>query len=303
MFRRNLRIKSSVPFFGTATFSRRFQVSFLFLLLFVLPTLAAPPQRIVSCMPSITEILFALDLDKQIVGVTTNCNYPPAAKKKEKIGGFFLNLEKIVSLKPDLVILMGEAQKKESEKFRRMELNVLTINPKNVNGVLESIEMIGQVTGRGKSAGRLVGELRKKLKRVENKNKRFKPSFADVIKLWSRGSKKRKALVVVGVNPIIVAGKGTFIDDIISRAGVDNVVKGTMAPYPQYSFEKLVDENPPYIVVPAGLIGKRELKKWETLEAVREKRVLFIDPDILSRPGPRVVEAIDLVSNFIYNGR
>lgn len=288
MLHSNLRIKFSVT---------------ILLFLLITPTFAAYPRRIVSCMPSITETLFALNLDDEIVGVTTNCNYPPAAKRKEKIGGFFLNLEKIVSLKPDLVILMAEEQKKESEKFKRMGLNVLAIEPKNVDDVLDSIDEIGETTGRRRAADQLVGKLRARLDQIENRNKRFRPSFTEVVKLWNWESEKRKALVIIGVNPIIAAGRGTFIDDIITRAGVENVVEGTLSPYPQYSFEKLVSEDPPYIIIPAGLVNKQELKKWETLEAAREKRVLFIDPAILSRPGPRVVEAIDLISNFIYNGR
>ena len=95
----------------------RFGICLVFVswLLIIFPkgSFAEIPQRIVSGLPSVTEMLYALDLGDRVVGVTTNCNYPPEAKKKEKIGGFFLNLEKIVSLKPDLVIMIEDAQKRD----------------------------------------------------------------------------------------------------------------------------------------------------------------------------------------------
>jgi iron complex transport system substrate-binding protein len=99
------------------------------------PVLAFP-QRIVSGLPSVTEMLYALDLGDRVVGVTTNCNYPPAAKKKEKIGGFFLNLEKVVALKPDLVIMVEDAQRRDIDRFRNYGLPVFTIEPRSVGGVM-----------------------------------------------------------------------------------------------------------------------------------------------------------------------
>src|SRR3989338_7063207 len=103
------------------------------------PVFAAVPRRIISGMPSITEMLFALKLGDRIVGVTNNCNYPPEALKKEKIGGFFLNLEKIVSLKPDLVIMIEDAQKRDIARFKKFGLPVYTINPRNVADVMAEL--------------------------------------------------------------------------------------------------------------------------------------------------------------------
>jgi len=275
----------------------------LFFLTIVSYAETKPPERIISCMPSVTEMLFALNLSNEVVGVTTNCNFPPEAKKKEKIGGFTLNLEKIVSLKPDLVVMIAGAQNKEIKRFQDYGLPVYTLEPLTVNAVMEDLLKLGQLTGHERSARRVVGEMESRIKAVERRTSRFRPGLGQVLELWSAKSGQRKALVIVGYNPLIVAGGGTFIDDIVNHAGVINFAGQAKAAYPHYSFEQLINENPPYIIIPRGLVGERTIKndeRWQSLEAVRNDRVLFIDPDILSRPGPRVALAIEQISDFIY---
>ncbi|MFH1825732.1 MAG: helical backbone metal receptor [bacterium] len=264
---------------------------------------AASPQRIISAMPSITEILYALELDEKIVGVTTNCNYPPRAKKKQKVGGFFLNLEKVVSLDPDLIIMQADAQPKDIKRFREYGLPVYTVNPLTIEELMVVIREIGEKTGTQGKAQQITKDMQSRLRGVERRYKSFKPSLADVLKLWQAKEKKRQALVIVGLNPLIVAGGGTFIDDVIKKAGVENVAGKARAAYPQFSFERLVKEDPQYIIMPKGLIAKeamRKDKRWRSLEAVRQDRILFVDQDIISRPGPRVVEAVEAIAEFIY---
>ena len=168
----------------------------------------AYPQRIISGMPSVTEMLFALDLGDRIVGVTTNCNYPPQAKKKEKIGGFFLNLEKVVSLKPDLVIMVEDAQKRDIERFRNYGLPVYTINPRSVNDVMESLIKIGKLTGKEKAAADLTSRMKRRLAAAQ-------PAALGLELVLK---KRPKVLAIVGYNPLIVVGGGTFIDDIMKQA-------------------------------------------------------------------------------------
>jgi len=263
----------------------------LLLVLLALPAWAKYPQRIISGMPSITEMLFALDLGDRVVGVTSNCNYPPEAKKKEKVGGFFLNLEKTVSLKPDLIVMLEDAQKRDIEKFKNYGLPVCTINPHNLNDVLESMIKLGEVAGKKKKAEILVSEMKKRISAVKPK------SFGLNIIL-----KRPRVLAVVGYNPLIVVGGGTFIDDIIEHAGGMNIAREAKAAYPQFSFEKLMQENPDFIIAPEGVISSAEIQKdgrWRRLAAVKNNRILFIDADILSRPGPRVVDAIEEIAKFI----
>lgn len=249
-------------------------------------------------------MLYALGLENRIVGVTSNCNFPPQVKKKQKIGSFFLNLEKVVSLKPDLIVMHKEAQKKDVHRFRKFGLPVLTINPKSVKDVMNDLIRLGKLTRTQKQAKVIVAKMKQRVKKVEKRTKDFRPKITDVLKLWNPKQKQRKALVIVGFKPLVVAGGGTFIDDILKYAGVKNVAAKTRAAYPQYSFEKLVRENPQYMIIPKGTINKSRImkdKRWRSLEAVRTGRILFINQDIISRPGPRVVEAIEKIANFVYN--
>jgi len=242
-------------------------------------------------MPSVTEMLYALDLGDRVVGVTSNCNYPSAVKKKEKIGGFFLNLEKVVSLKPDLVVMLEDAQKRDVEKFKNFGLPVCAINARSVTEVMDGLLKLGEVTGKKRKAEQLVSSMKSRITAV--KPRRFSLLF--VLKL-------PKVLAVVGYRPLIVVGGGTFIDDIIRNAGAENVAGKTRAAYPHYSFEELVREDPEYIIIAEGTIGKEEIRRdrrWQGLDAVKKGRVLFMDADVLSRPGPRVVDAIDGIARFI----
>ncbi|MDI6731895.1 MAG: ABC transporter substrate-binding protein [Candidatus Margulisbacteria bacterium] len=277
---------------------------FVLWVLILSPVFAVVPHRLISGTPAITEMLFALDLNEQIAGVTTNCNYPPAALRKPKVGGFFLNLEKVISLKPDLVIMDKDAQDKDIKKFRHYKLNVYVVNPKTIKGVMKTILELGKATGKEESSKIIVGSMEKRIEKVQERVKNFRPNLMQVLTLWNPGVVKRKALVIVGMDPLVVAGGGNFINDILNYAGVENVAGQAWTAYPQYSFEKLVSENPQYIIIPSNLISRRQIesdKRWQSLEAVRTGRILFINADILSRPGPRVVGAIEQIADFIYH--
>lgn len=256
-------------------------------------TVTASPQRIISTIPAVTEMIFALDLGERVVGVTTNCNYPPKAKTKEKIGGFFINLEKVVSLKPDLVIMQEDAQKRDAERLKSHRLPVMTVNPKSVEGVLAALLAIGRATGQELKARTLAGEMRRRISSARPK----------VFGLELLLRKRPRALVIVGVDPLVVAGEGSFINDVLKQAGVENVAAGARGEYPQYSLEKMIEENPSYLIIPDGLAGTARLKRdqrWQNVEAVKNGKILFIDQDIISRPGPRVVGAIEAIANFVY---
>jgi len=247
-----------------------------------LPAWSNYPQRIISGIPSVTEMLFALGLGGRVVGVTTNCNYPPEAKNKEKVGGFTLNLEKIVYLKPDLIIMVEDAQKPEIEKLRKMDLPVLSINPKTVSGVMDSLIQLGKATGEREKAERLVWAMKRRLSAAKPHGLRA------ILNL-------PKVLVVVGMNPLVVAGGGTFIDDIVKYAGGDNIAEKAKGAYPQFNFESLAQANPDFIIVPKGMLVKDE--RWSWLKA----KICYIDADIISRPGPRVVDAVEQIAGFIHD--
>jgi len=253
------------------------------------------PQRIVSGMPSITEMLFALDLGDRVVGVTTNCDFPPAVKSKKKVGGFFLNLEAVAALKPDLVLMVDSAQKREIEKFRAFGLPVQTIDPRSVDEVMSSLLALGSLTGSERQASRLVREMKARIDRA-------KPRWRGLEAILSIP----RVIVIVGYDPLVIAGGGTFIDDVVRTAGAANLAGRSNVPYPQYSFEKLLKDDPEYIIIPQGVVSREKIRRercWRDLRAVKSDNLLFIDEDILSRPGPRVADAVSIIAEFINNGK
>ncbi len=244
------------------------------------------PKRIVSTMPSITETLFALGLGDRVVGVSTKCDYPKEALKKEKIGDMSINLEKLVSLKPDMIIMVEDSQQYDIWKLKKRGFPVYTINPKNVEEVFSSIEYIASITGVTYEGRALVSRLKWRLYLAQSKNAKKLPD---------------SLFVMVGYRPLVSSGRGTFVNDIIEKSGFKNAIekKGN---YPQLSFEELYRLNPEYILVPEGLVSEKDIRqdlKLLKLKAFEDGRIIWIDPDIIFRPGPRVVEAIERISSYI----
>jgi len=248
------------------------------------------PQRVISCTPALTEILFALKLDREIIGVTTNCNYPPAALKKEKIGGFMINLEKVASLKPDLVAAQADAQKKEIDKLAAHGLPVWSKNLRTAKEIFTAIDELGKVTGRTAEAKALLKGIYKEVAGTRAQVKRS-------------GRSRQKVVLIVGIDPLIVVGGGNFINDLLGWAGADNIAGASAAAYPQFSHEKLIKEDPDAIIIPQGLVGQINMRadsRWQKLQAVRRRRVLYIDADIVSRPGPRIALAAKTIADYLY---
>jgi iron complex transport system substrate-binding protein len=249
------------------------------------------PRKIISCMPSVTELLFALDLENEIVGVTENCNYPEKAKSKEKVGRDKMNLERIVSLSPDLIVMYGGAQGPDIKKFRSLGLPVFVVDPETVWSVLVTVDTLGEATNRVHAAYGLNEKLKRKLNWTASR---------------VTGSKKARPKVFVEINhkPLITAANGTFVNDMIEKAGGANIAKWAGGKYPEYSFEKLLAADPDVIIIPKQNISNEDqiMKdgKWMKLKAVRNGRVLFIDADLLTRPGPRVAIAVEQIATFLY---
>lgn len=252
----------------------------------VIPSFAYP-TRIISTIPSITETLFALGLSDEVVGVTTNCNYPKEAYKKAKIGQTVVNLEKVVSLKPDLIIMLEDAQQHDIWRLKTRGLPVATINPHNIQEVMDSIAYIGLLTGTKEKASSIIRDMNRRLIDVKER---------------ARNKPTPSIYLMIGYKPLVTAGGGTFISDIIDRAGGRNIVQNK-SEYPQMNFEELYRLNPDYIIIPKGALTEAELQndqKLSRLPAVYNGKILWMDPDILTRPGPRIIDAIEIISDYIY---
>ncbi len=245
------------------------------------------PVRIVSLAPTITEILFAIGLDREIVGDTTFCNYPPKAKTKTRTGGLIdTNFETILALRPDLVIAMP-CHAGTVAKLRGLGVNTLTIRNETVDDLLGSIVRIGKATGRAAAAEKLAGNLRSALR---------------VSRAGRPNSERPRVMIVVGRNPgtlqsIYVSGKNTFFNDLLEIAGGANIFGDVDMKYPQPSLEEIVSRNPQIIV--ETLVGAKTTPKnisriaaeWNALgdvDAVKHHRIYIWTEDYVSIPGPRL---------------
>ena len=251
------------------------------------------PNRIVSLAPAATEMLFAIGVGDKVVGVTTYCDYPPATKNIPKVGGFINpSLESIVKLKPDLIVAMRGNPLSLLERLEKMGYPVFALNPKRISDVLIGMKKLGELTG-SKEANRVVRDLKARLerirKRVEGIPYERRPKV--VIELWD--------------NPLIVFGKGSIGDEVIERAGGKNIIEGKVA-YPQISLETLIEKQPDVIILSHMTTVQNPLKEvkkranWDKLKAVREGRVYAIDADIIDRPGPRLIQAVEILHRMLY---
>ncbi|MDI6727203.1 MAG: cobalamin-binding protein [Smithellaceae bacterium] len=256
-------------------------------------TLAKPPERIVSLAPNVTEILFALGLGGRVVGVTTFCNYPPEVSQITRIGGFVNpSLEAIVSLQPDLIIGTADGNKRETvEQLERLNLPVYIINPSSLEGVFSSLIKIGDLTGQGKNAQKLVESQRKRLARVEEK---------------TRGKDRPMVFLQIGLEPIVTAGKDTVFTELIELAGGRNVFDQARTRYPRLGIEAVIRERPEIIIV-TSMEGAEDFSKarrfwrrWPGIPAVKNDRIFRIDPDMINRPSPRIIDALDILTDLFH---
>lgn len=251
------------------------------------------PKSIISLAPSITEILFALGLDEEIVGVTDFCNYPEAALNKPKIGGFINpSIEKIVSLKPDLIIGTRDGNRMETiHRLSGLGFSVYLIDSKSFDGVIRMIRNIGEIVGRRDESRRIVRDMRTK---KEN-----------IIRL-TRSLPKPKVFFQVGYAPIITVGRGTLAHDLIRLAGGRSVSEHESLNYPIYSIEAIMLKAPEIIIISSMEIKRDCLnlvkmwQRWKSIPAVKMNAVYLIDSNLIDRPGPRTTEGLEAIFRMIH---
>jgi len=257
-------------------------------------TIYKQPKRIISLSPANTEILFALGLDEEIVGVTEFCNHPPGAKGKEKIGGYSNpNLEKIVSLKPDLILADYGNPIKGIKQIESLGYTLVGLNPKTIEDILRNLKLVGKITGKTKEASELISNMKERLNSVEEKVRSLDKD------------EKARVLYVIWYKPLWTAGSGTFIDELIKKAGGINIAS-ELSGYKQMSLEKVIEKNPQVIVVGESKDQPNLVKtvKEETTlsgtDAFRNNRIYTIDTDIVSRSGPRIVDALEQLAKLLH---
>jgi iron complex transport system substrate-binding protein len=261
-------------------------------------SLAAPAKRIISLAPSNTEILFALDAGKLMVARDEYSDYPPEAQGLPSVGSGYptLNTEAIVSYQPDLVLAGGITNPDDVKAMERLGLTVYTTSiSTGLDDIYKDIRALGQLTGHDQEAEALVADMQTRIDAVTTKTS----AAAD------------KPLVFYEIDATdpskpYTAGANTFIDQIITLAGGQNVGRAAKDAYAQFSLEELVAQNPAIIVLGSATYGGQTPEMvaarpgWQSIDAVKNKRVYSFDDNLVSRPGPRVAEGIETMAKLIH---
>jgi len=255
-------------------------------------TLPVPPRRIVSLVPSVTEVLFAIAAQDLLVGVTDFCDYPPEARRKPSVGGMVApNLETILMLKPDVVIATTAGNREETVvQLQRLRIPVYLVNPTTMGDVMDLIARLGALTEHRMPAARLVTTLDTRIQTV-------------VGRVTPLG--RPRVLYVLWPEPVIVPGRGALVSELIALAGGDSVTADGAEGYPRYSLEAAVARAPQVIILAdrgAGLdtLAREKWGRLRSLPAIKAERLFSVVADPLKKNGPRVVDGLELLARLIH---
>lgn len=254
------------------------------------------PEKIISLAPGNTEIVYALGLEDRLVGVTEYCDYPEAAMEKPKVGGFStVDIEKVVAIEPDLILAANIHEEEVVPQLERLGLTVLVLDPKTLDDVLESIRLAGQFTGKTETADQLVAEMETRIRAVTDKTASL-----------SAGQRPR-VFYVLWYDPLTTAGGDTRIHDLIVKAGGSNIA-ADLTGYPDMGLEAIISIDPQVIIAGQSHGSAADANyqfavnedRLEDTEARRNGRIYQIDSDLTSRPGPRIIQGLELFAEFIH---
>lgn len=256
------------------------------------------PEKVVSLIPSNTEISFALGLGSKMVGVSDYDNYPSETADIEKVGGMEFNVEKIISLDPDLVLAHASSAHNSTEGLKQLRnsgIKVVVVNDAaNFSEVYSSIEMIGQVSGKSEEAKELIASMQAKVADIQEKT--------SVIPVEDQ---KSVYIEVSGEPNIFTTGKNTFMQEMLDMIHAQNVI--TEDGWIQVDQEAIIKANPDVIITTYGAYSENDLsevilarKGWESITAVKDKQIIDVDSDAVSRSGPRLVEGVEDIAKAVY---
>jgi iron complex transport system substrate-binding protein len=253
-------------------------------------------SRIISLSPSTTEMLFVLGMGKSLVGATKYCNYPPEARKIERVGGFGTpNVEKVLSLVPDLVIGADLGRSGAFQSLQAAGLRVLNVRVNNIDEMLQALRDVGDAVGRRRQADEAIASMQADLDGVLARI----PSSAK--------PKPPRVFVELWDDPLTTIGKSSYLDDVISRAGGVNIAGELSVPHPRVNSERVITWDPDVIVI-AHMAERpcspEEIARrigWSDIRAVKRGMIVCDIPnDLILRPGPRLVELVKLLAAHLH---
>ncbi|MCE5336953.1 MAG: cobalamin-binding protein [Desulfobacteraceae bacterium] len=251
------------------------------------------PERVVSLAPSVTEIVFALGEGDRLKGVTEHCDFPAAALALPKIGSYVhLDLEKIVALKPDLCIGVRDGNPPNvAAKLQSLGIPVYAVDPRNLGTIVNTVLEIGRILGATQRAESLAKEMIQRIEQVKDR---------------LAGTEQRpRVFFQIGIVPLVSAGGNTIIHELITTAGGINLAVGP-TPYPRFSKEKVLALQPDVIIITSMTRGqdleqvKADWEQYDSLPAVRSKRIAIVDANLFDRPTPRIVEGLETLAEIIH---
>ena len=252
------------------------------------------PRRIVSLAPNITEIIYKLEAESRLVGVTKFCNYPQEAKEKNKVS--VKNIESIIAQKPDLVLAAGIVSKKVINRLEDLGVKIVGYNPQSIEETIVTIEEIAKAIGVEDKGQQLAQKMRKELAVIKSK---VEQRLVD--------KKRPTVFYEVWRQPLKTVGDNTFINDLIVTAGGKNIASSAQGSWPQYNLEKLLSKAPDvYLATTGSWKEKLKVKKiksrpnYQQLKAVKTDKVFVFNSDLINRPGPRIIEALKLFVKAIH---
>ncbi len=244
---------------------------------------AESPKNVISLAPSITESMYFLGLQESLAGVTQYCDYPEDAKKKKSVGGMLdPNLEVISKINPDLIFLTTEGNSQMTYKsLKDLGFKVFVLNPKNVEGIVSSLDKLNSIFRNPES---------------ENRLNKFKSELDSISKPGETANIKPYA-ALLALKPLITFSKNTFLNDVFAKSGYKNVYGDENLDYPAIAEEDLFAKDPQYVFIFAPVekeesVRKEFESKFGTLSAAQNKTYKVLDENVFTRPGPRVLNSI-----------
>jgi len=260
-------------------------------------TIHGIPQRIISLSPSNTEIVYALGLEDKLVGVTTYDNYPEAARDKPKVSEYSnIDMEKVVSSKPDLILASNIQKNDAIPAFEKLGIAVLTMEPGTVDGTIRDIELLGRICGKTQQAVTLVSRLRDRIHAITDKTDQ----------LTLTGSQIPRAFFLTWHDPLWTAGSATVIDELITKAGGANIASD-LDGHSQIDLESAIERNPQIIFVMSSMGDQdtsynyiKQEPRFQATDALKNNQVYKVDADIFGRTTPRLVDGLETLARLIH---
>lgn len=260
--------------------------------------LSKPAERIVSLAPSNTEILFAIGASSQVVGRDSFSDYPEKANEIDDVGGGYgeFDLEKIVSLNPDLVLASSLNPQELVTKLEGLKLTVFYLsNPNDLDGMYQNLLTVAQLTGHTSETEILVKELKTRVSNV-------------ISKIEDIESKPLVFYEIDGTDPSApwTSGKGTFVDTLLNMAGGRNLGSVMDSEWAQISIEEIIAQDPDIILIGDAVWGGVTLESvqarpaWDSLSAIKNNKAFEFDDNIVSRPGPRLVNGLEALARLLH---